>query len=206
MTHLKSKLLAVVCLGLAVGCQNSGTRSAVDLGRAKIPANHDPIIVDANMDAHAREWDGAKEVPISTDGKAQFMWDDKGLYGHLASKVMPSSNADESVCISMSMSNPAEMEDKTKSRFQCVNLYVTSAGTNEISARLSGTKSEENFKAKFAGKFEPAKQGTPWQAEFFIPWQLLCGSETPEGTFFVQVYRIKGERPYSLLEMKFPAK
>lgn len=198
-------VLTVALAGyFAAGCGAASIRKPVDLSEAKLTADHDPIVIDGRITTPG-EWQGAATVRFPKQGRVIFLWSDEGIYGRLWGPQAISWEADEKICISITGTNAQGSS--------CVRLYLTSlpnpAGESEGRVVMQAVRGlwihapEEVDPAliRFAGHSRIAKRGFPWEGEFFLRWNALSPSWRPSQSLWIHVFRIGGERPYSVLRM-----
>ena len=94
-------LTSVVLICLSYGCGDRMARPPVDLRAARLAPQHEPVVIDGTITTKD-EWSGAAVVPFKPNGRAEFLWDDKGLYVYMDDGTShPPFGPEEGLCLSL---------------------------------------------------------------------------------------------------------
>ena len=186
-------LLGLIALAGAGGC-NQLWRPPVDLASARISG--EPTDAD---------WAKAATVSVPPGVKAQFLWNDQGLYCHVAGNDLSSAEFDEYLLLSLEA-----VEEKlsllpiseVKFHLPAGVLPMEHGGHAWPPLTAVGTNGPlDTALYKFEVGSIITKRGFPWWEHLFVSWEALTPDKGPPEKLSVHLYRVKGERPYALLTL-----
>lgn len=197
--------IVVFSAGLLVSsCGPPSTRRPVDFGKARMLPRHSPVVIDAEQSSKD-EWAGSVAVPLKPKGRAEFLWDAKGVYVRFsADRPM---HDPEAVCLSI-----ADFVNSSDCRSVRFRMKLEGWGPDATMGLVKVVTNRgwrnpllppfDRKLIQFRTKNLPAKLAMRWSAELFMSWELLGCKNAPRGKIIAHVYRLVIERPTSLLIME----
>lgn len=200
----------VVCsAGLLVSsCWTPSTRRPVDFGKARMPREHSPVVIDGEKSSKD-EWAGSVAVPLKPKGRAEFLWDAKGVYVRFSGHGYWPAHDPEAVCLSITdfINSPD---------CRSVRFHMKEGWGRDSAMELVKVVTNRGWRNPLLPPFDrkliqfranpqmPAKRTSfmRWSAELFMSWELLNCKNAPRGKIIAHVYRLVVERPTSLLIME----
>lgn len=172
-----------------------------------MPREHSPVVIDAEQSSKD-EWAGSVAVPLKPKGRAEFLWDAKGVYVRFSAD-RPTTHGPEAVCLSIH-----DFVSATDSRY--VRFHMKESWGRDSPMELMKVVTNGDWRNPLLPPFDRkliqfhAKRGpircnimfSPWSAELFMSWELLNCKNAPRGKFSAHVYRLVVERPRSRLTME----
>lgn len=201
--------IVVFSAGLLVSsCGTGCTRKPVDFGKARMPREHSPVVIDAK-ESSKDEWAGSVAVPLKPKGRAEFLWDAKGVYVRFSGRGYWPAHDPEAVCLSITdfINSPdcrsarfhMKVGSGRDSPMELVKVVTNGGWRNPLLPPFD--RKLIQFRAN---PILPAKRISfmRWSAELFMSWELLGCKNGPRGKIFADVYRLVVERPRSWLRME----
>jgi len=171
---------------------------------------HSPIVIDGK-ESSKDEWAGSVAVPLKPKGRAEFLWDAKGVYVRFSADWL--TRDPEALCLSIS--NYIKATGYRSARFHMKGRWGRH-GPMDSPMELVKVVTDNDWRNPLLPPFDrkliqfranpilPAKRTSflRWSAELFMSWELLGCKNAPRGKIFADVYRLVVERPRSRLRME----
>jgi hypothetical protein len=198
-------MLSAVCLFIVlsgvVGC-NQLTRPPVDLASARISG--EPTSAD---------WDKAAAVSVPPDVKAQFLWNDKGIYCSLGCPgTRHVVEVNERICLAFVI--PFDGQEKPGEAifylstaglgapFPVGEMWVSPLWAEGLNGHGRGPLDARLYDVKASAIPSQFANVWPWRLNLFVSWEALTPDKAPPAKLNVYAYLLKGERPYAFLKLE----